>query len=144
MNPITRQLTKLLKYFDKNQDILVLHRDLALSMLEYLQILCHNHVILKLLHKYYRKVKNLTNEQIFISTNDQVRKLQTIQELYIKFVTELESNHFSEWICYHPQTIGYIKECEIRQQKYAKNLERQFESTQAYLDHLSLWERLVL
>ena len=52
MNPITRQLMKLLKYFDKNQDILVLHRDLALSMLEYLQILCHNHVILKLLHKY--------------------------------------------------------------------------------------------
>ena len=74
----------------------------------------------------------------------QVRKLQTIQELYIKFVTELESNHFSEWICHHPQTIGYIKECEIRQQKYAKNLERQFEGTQAYLDHLSLWERLVL
>ena len=135
---------KLLKYFDKNQDIMVLHKDLALSMLEYLQTLCHDYVILKLLHKHYRKVKNLTNEQIFIPTNDQLRKLQTIQELYVKFVTELESNYFSEWTCCHPQTIGYIKECEIRQQTYAGKLERQFESAQAYLDHLNLWDRLVL
>ena len=135
---------KLLKYFDKNQDIMVLHKDLALSMLEYLQTLCHDYVILKLLHKHYRKVKNLTNEQIFIPTNDQLRKLQTIQELYVKFVTELESNRFSEWTCCHPQTIRYIKECEIRQKTYAENLERQFESTQAYLNHLNLWDRLVL
>ena len=144
MNPTTRQLMKLLRYFDKNQDIMVLHKDLALSMLEYLQTLCHNYVILKLLHKHYRKVKNLTNEQIFISTNDQLRKLQTIQELYVKFATELESNHISEWTCYHPQTIRYIKECETRQQIYAEKLKRQFENTQAYLDHLSLWDSLVL
>ena len=144
MNPTTRQLMKLLRYFDKNQDIMVLHKDLALSMLEYLQTLCHSYAILKLLHKHYRKVKNLTNEQIFTSTNDQLRKLQTIQELYAKFATELESNHFAEWTCCHPQTIEYIKECEARQQTYAERLKRRFENTQAYLDHLSLWDRLIL
>ena len=144
MNPTTRQLMKLLRYFDKNQDIMVLHKDLALSMLEYLQTLCHSYAILKLLHKHYRKVKNLTNEQIFTSTNDQLRKLQTIQELYAKFATELESNHFAEWTCCHPQTIEYIKECEARQQTYAERLKRRFENTQAYLNHLSLWDRLIL
>ena len=123
---------------------MVLHKDLALSMLEYLQTLCHSYAILKLLHKHYRKVKNLTNEQIFTSTNDQLRKLQTIQELYAKFATELESNHFAEWTCCHPQTIEYIKECEARQQTYAERLKRRFENTQAYLDHLSLWDRLIL
>ena len=123
---------------------MVLHKDLALSMLEYLQTLCHSYAILKLLHKHYRKVKNLTNEQIFTSTNDQLRKLQTIQELYAKFVNELESNHFAEWTCCHPQTIEYIKECEARQQTYAERLKRRFENTQAYLNHLSLWDRLIL
>ena len=144
MNPTTRQLMKLLRYFDKNQDIMVLHKDLALSMLEYLQTLCHSYAILKLLHKYYRKVKNLPNEQTFTSTKDQLRKLQTFQELYAKFATELESNHFAEWTCCHPQTIEYIKECETRQQTYAERLKRRFENTQAYLDHLSLWDRLIL
>ena len=144
MNPTTRQLMKLLRYLDKNQDIMVLHKDLALSMLEYLQTLCHSYTILKLLHRHYRKVKNSTNKQIFTSTNDQLRKLQTIQELYAKFAAELESNHFAEWTCCHPQTIEYIKECEARQQTYAERLKRRFENTQAYLDHLSLWDRLIL
>ena len=144
MNPTTRQLFKLLRYFDKNQDIVVLHKDLTLSILEYLQTLCHSYAILILLHKYYWKVKDLTNEQTYTSTKDQLRKLQTLQELYIKFATELESNHFIEWTCRHPQTIEYIKECEARQQTYAERLRKRFENTQAYLDHLSLWDRLIL